>query len=44
MSNRMAEVALRRPCLLAFEVAHPRYHSLDPAGFSIVLTVNTGYE
>jgi hypothetical protein len=42
--NRMAEVALRHPCVLGFETAHPRYKQDDPIGLSIVLTVNTGYE
>ena len=37
-------VALRRPCLLGFETIHPRYRVSDPAGYSVVLTVNTGYE
>ena len=35
--------ALRHPCLLAEETAHPRYGSAGPLG-SIVLTVNSGYE
>jgi hypothetical protein len=36
-------IALRHPCLLAEETAHPRYSSVGPLG-SLVLTVNTGYE
>lgn len=35
--------ALRHPCLLAEETAHPRYGHAGPLG-SLVLTVNTGYE
>lgn len=36
--------ALRYPCRLAAETAHPRYSWIDPRGVSIVLSVNSGYE
>jgi len=35
--------ALRHPCLLAEETAHPRF-ATDGALGSLILTVNTGYE
>ena len=35
--------ALRHPCLLAEETAHPRFGRLV-AGGSLVLTINAGYE
>lgn len=35
--------ALRHPCLLAEETAHPRHAHNGPLG-SLVLSVNTGYE
>ena len=38
------EVALRHHCRLALETIHPRFSALDKAGFTIVLTVNSGYE
>jgi hypothetical protein len=43
--NRYATTALRHPCLLALEVINPRYNRQDHrTGFSIQLTVNSGYE
>lgn len=40
-----AATALRHPCLLAIETIHPRYNRKDQrGGYSITLTVNTGYE
>lgn len=36
-------VALRHPCLLAEETAHPRFTTDGPLG-SLILMVNTGYE
>jgi hypothetical protein len=40
-----AEVALRHHCRLSIETVHPRFGSLDRAGgFSVVMTVNSGYE
>lgn len=39
-----AEVALRNHCRLSIETLHPRFGTVEPAGFSIVLTVNSGYE
>lgn len=38
------DVAIRYPCLLAGETAHPRYGHRLGAGFSLVLTINRGYE
>jgi len=40
----MAQVAIRRPCRLSIETLHPRFGWKDPTGFTLVLTVNTGYE
>jgi hypothetical protein len=40
-----SEVALRHHCRLSVETMHPRFASLDRTGsFSVVLTVNSGYE
>lgn len=40
----MARTALEHPCRLAIETTHPRFTAVDPAGFSVVLTLNSGYE
>jgi hypothetical protein len=38
-------IALKMPCLLAFECAHPRYSTLASGGkVSVIVTVNSGYE
>lgn len=43
--NPHAATALRHPCLLSVEAMHPRYMRVDQrGGYSINLTVNTGYE
>jgi hypothetical protein len=42
--NDQAAVALRHHCRLALETLHPRFSRIDLAGFSVILTVNTGYE
>jgi hypothetical protein len=42
--NRAAELALRHHCRLAIETTHPRFGRVDRVGFSVVLTVNSGYE
>lgn len=39
-----AAVALRHHCRLSVETMHPRFAVLDPAGYSVILTVNSGYE
>lgn len=40
-----SEIALRYHCRLAIETIHPRFASVDRArGFTIVFTVNSGYE
>jgi hypothetical protein len=39
-----ARLALAHHCRLSVETIHPRFGRIDPAGFSIVLTVNSGYE
>jgi hypothetical protein len=41
---KQAEIALRYHCRLSIETMHPRFARLDPAGYSIVLTVNSGFE
>lgn len=41
--NAYQGVAIRHPCFLAAETAHPRFaHALKHA--TLVLTVNSGYE
>lgn len=42
--NTSAATALQRHCRLAIETMHPRFRTADPAGFSVILTVNSGYE
>lgn len=37
-------VALAHPCLLAGETAHLRFGSNLGGGFTLVLTINRGYE
>jgi hypothetical protein len=39
------KTAMKYPCLLAFECAHPRYAKLVSGGnVSVILTINAGYE
>ena len=42
--GRAAETAIRYHCRLSIETMHPRFAVIDPAGFSVVVTVNSGYE
>lgn len=45
--SRLSEqrrIARAHHCRLASETAHPRFAWVDVRGFSIVLTVNSGYE
>lgn len=43
--NKHQRTALDYHCRLATETAHPRFARIKPGGsFSIVLTVNSGYE
>ncbi len=47
MKNRLQrhrEIALRHHCRLAAETTHPRFAWVDPRGFTVILTVNSGYE
>jgi hypothetical protein len=44
LSADQAEVALRHHCRLAIETMHPQFAVIDPAGFTVILTVNSGYE
>lgn len=37
-------IALRHPCYLAGETMHSRYRSMLSGAWSLVLTINTGYE
>jgi hypothetical protein len=39
-----AAVALAHHCQLSLETVHPQFGRADPAGFTVVLTVNSGYE
>jgi hypothetical protein len=41
--NEWQATALRHPCLLAEETAHPRFGHVLSIG-TLVLTVNSGYE
>lgn len=41
---RPSELALAHHCRLGLETLHPRFARIDPAGFSVILTVNSGYE
>lgn len=44
-AQRAVAVALEHHCRLSIETVHPRFSRLDRrAGFSVVLTVNSGYE
>jgi hypothetical protein len=36
-------IAIAHHCRLGFETIHPRFRSVDGA-YSVILTVNTGYE
>jgi hypothetical protein len=45
--NRLDEqraLALKFHCRLAAETAHPRFAWVDPRGFTVILSVNSGYE
>lgn len=42
--NTAARTALTHHCRLACETAHPRFGRCLPGGFTVVLTVNSGYE
>jgi hypothetical protein len=42
--NDRARTALAHHCRLSIETMHPRFGSVDPTGFSVVMTVNSGYE
>lgn len=42
--SRQTDVAIRHHCRLSIETMHPRFAVLDPAGFSVIVTVNSGYE
>jgi hypothetical protein len=44
MPRAAAQTALTHHCRLATETIHPRFTRIDPAGYSVVLTVNSGYE
>lgn len=42
--QRAARLALQHHCRLSIETIHPRFGRIDPAGYSVILTVNSGYE
>lgn len=42
--NRNQLTAIEHPCRLAAETVHPRFGRRHPAGYTIVLTINYGYE
>jgi hypothetical protein len=42
--NAHQRIAIDHHCRLACETVHPRFAWLRPDGFTVVLTVNSGYE
>lgn len=42
--QKMHDVALRHPCLLSEETAHPRFRRIVAGVASVIVTINTGYE
>jgi len=44
IGSRAHATALRHHCRLSIETMHPRFGQSDPLGFTIVTTVNSGYE
>jgi hypothetical protein len=44
MEATPSAIALAHHCRLSIETMHPRFSRIDPAGFSVVFTVNSGYE
>ena len=42
--NHHQKTALENHCRLAVETLHPRFRWLTSDGFSVILTVNSGYE
>lgn len=42
--NRHQKTALDHHCRLSIETMHPRFARLLANGFSVVLTLNSGYE
>jgi hypothetical protein len=42
--NRAQRTALTYHCRLATETMHPRFRRLIPGDYTVVLTVNSGYE
>ena len=42
--SKMRLVALAHPCRLAAETLHPQFARFVRHSFSVILTVNTGYE
>lgn len=43
-AEQPSQIALRHHCRLSIETMHPRFGRVLPLGFSVVLTVNSGYE
>lgn len=41
--NRQQEIALKNHCRFGFETLNPKLHVVD-RGFSVILSVNSGYE
>jgi hypothetical protein len=37
-------VAIENHCRLSVETMHPRFRRVSPLGFSVIVTVNSGYE
>lgn len=42
--NEAHRIALAHHCRLSVETMHPRFGRVSPLGYSVVLTVNSGYE
>lgn len=43
--SKQSEIAIQHHCRLSIETIHPRFGVVDKRGaFSVILTVNSGYE
>jgi len=42
--NHKQRVALENHCRFAFETMNPAFHHLSDEGYSLIITVNSGYE
>lgn len=42
--NQAQRIAFQHPCRLAAETTHPRFRRRHLGGYTVVLTINYGYE